>query len=84
MPPIGAPSNTIASGRARNRPAMLLQQRALAGAVGADHRDGFAVADFHRDAEQGLDIAVERIERRTASSGVAGIFGRQASASIPI
>src|SRR5665213_1165876 len=38
------------------------QQRTLAGAVGADNGDDLTRLDAHRDAEQGLKIAVEGLE----------------------
>src|SRR5262249_60674128 len=36
------------------------QERGLAGAVGADHRDGLALPYLERDAEERLEVAVER------------------------
>lgn len=38
------------------------QQRRLAGTIGADHGDGLALLQPHVDAEQRLEIAIERLE----------------------
>ena len=38
------------------------QQRGLAGAVGADHRDRLAGVDLHGHAEQRLEAAVARVD----------------------
>ena len=62
-PPIGAPSKTIASRPRRQQPGDAFEQRALAGAIGSDHRDRLAAADFEADAEQRLDVAIESVER---------------------
>ena len=45
-----------------HQPGDAREQRALAGAVGADHGYGLAGLDLHRHREQRLEIAVERVE----------------------
>ena len=57
-PPIGSPRKTIASRARRHQPGEGLQERALAGTVGADHGKRFARPDLERDVEQRLEIAV--------------------------
>ena len=57
-----APSNAMLPRLLAIRPAIDLQQRALARAVGADHGDHLARADFQVDAEQRLEVAVEGVE----------------------
>ncbi len=81
MPPIGAPSNTIASGRVRNSPAMLLSSALLPAPLAPITATASPRADVHGDAEQRLEIAVEGIERarRGAAPGLAGIRHRPRS-----
>ena len=57
---------------------MQLSSVDLAGAVGADDRDDLARRNRERDAEQRLEVAVERIERRALRAAA------QASAGIPM
>ncbi len=61
--PIGSPRTRWHRGAARISAGDALEQRALAGAVGADHRHHLARRDLQRHAEQRLEVAVEGVER---------------------
>ncbi len=61
--PIARPLRWMASERFFTRPASDFSIGRLAGAIGADHRDRLALTEFEVDAEQRLEVAVERIER---------------------
>src|SRR5690606_5374454 len=46
----------------RQLPSDAFEQRAFAGAIGADHRHDLTRLDMQRDAEQRLEIAIEDVE----------------------
>ena len=55
---MSSPRNSIVPERARSRPEQRAQQRALAGAVGADQAHGLALVDVQVDPPQHLDVAI--------------------------
>ena len=62
-PPIGSALESHGLRAAlRRSPHERLEERRLAGAVGADDRDGLAGRDLEIDAEQRLEVAVEGVE----------------------
>ena len=57
------------SGGHRQQPGDRAQERALAGAVGADDGDRLALVDLDVDVEQRLEVAIEGVERARPQAG---------------